>query len=277
MAKAVKTTTSTPAAAAGQTINLYATKKIDQGLTETVTRIMLENYKQSHGTTELAATAWKTMYTKIRDLIAGHEESKIIAALSKVIEENKNHDSINGVISMTIVKSSKALLELKRSKYEQVQAAINDPAQEERLKAQPARIQARKKKDDQKVDDAAVYTNMTSSISLEPEEIEDIRKELNSDSGATVVGYEMYERAGSLKNLQKILEKKLQIRIQEPAIVKLDSPYIYRTKESYCGKSFWYNEQILPVILIKKEKDPDAGKEKEIHAAAVAGELTLES
>lgn len=240
------------AAATTNQVNLYATKKIDQGLTAAITRILLEDYKQSRGTTELPAHSWKAAYTKVRDHIKNHQESDLIAALTKIIEKYKDQDSINGVASMTIVKSSKNLLQLKQRMHDKIQEAAESAAEQDQN--QPARIQVKKNLDNQRIDDDIVYKNMTQKVTLNQEDIEEIKSRLNSDSGLTVVGYEMYEREGSLKNLQEYLEKELDIKIQMPQIVKLDTPYVFRTKEAYCGKTFWYNEQILPVILIKKEE-----------------------
>lgn len=241
--------TSDMAADTGLEINLYGAKKIDQRLTASVTRILIEDYKQTRGTTELAATHWKKLYTKVRDAIESDSESDLIAALTDILNRYKGQSSVNGVISMTLVKSCKNLLELRRETHKELKTA--KIKNKDKYDQQPARIQARRDLDEKRINDAEVYKTMTTKVKLTPEEIEDIKNTLNGSSKRTVVGYEMYERAGSLQNLQEDLEKQLNMKIQLPEIMKLTTPYLYRRKEEYCGRSTWFNEQILPPILIR--------------------------
>lgn len=220
-----------------------------------LTRILLEDYKETRGTTELSSSAWKETYQKAYGLITGNQESELIAALTKILKEHRGRESINhGIISLTMVRSCKTILEFRQKHHDQIEKVLRDPipGETDESKQLAKRLQVRKELDEQRVEAETVLKNITKQIYFTDEEKEEIKKQLTeTDSKQTVVSYEMYERAGSLKKLKQHIEKQLGIKIQEPQIHRLQYPNMYRREENYCGKTIWFNIQILPVILIR--------------------------
>ena len=209
----------------------YNTQSADQKLAESLTRIFLEDYKETHKTTELPEKSWKNKYLEIYNNIASGNEIEMIAALSQILDRCKKtkQQSLNsGTVSIQVVSNCKRLLEIRSKNHNNI------------------KIQDQDQKD---------LTAATSKIKLSEEEkqifMDRLTTKNHSGSERAVINYEMYERAGSLKRLKADLERQTGLKLKMPEIQTLNYPSIYREQHVYCGTRIWFNIQILPIITVQ--------------------------
>ena len=209
----------------------YNTYNADQKLAESLTRIFLEDYKETHKTTELPEKSWKNKYVEVYNNIINENEEEMIAALSQIIErckQTKQHSLNGGTVSIQVVTNCKRLLEIRSENHDNIK--IQDSNQKDLAAA-------------------------TSKIKLSEEEkqifVDRLTIRNHSGSERAAINYEMYERAGSLKNLKADLERQTGLKLKMPEIQTLNYPSIYREQHVYCGTRIWFNIQILPIITVQ--------------------------